>query len=307
MIDRDAHHATHCRAFTLVLVLVAVVIAALTLAGLARRTLLLEMSSREVHAELAHRTLATSIESALLPVAEDILAGQPDEEGHSGRFTLDIDDRRVRIVLADEQAKPHAGFIPDAAFAELDQSMPELRFRPRPSPAQRTDLSRNGARSSALERAYVSFEELVGPTPPEELWPAEDGSGLANALTLWGNGRVNIARADDDTVRVALASILSRIEIERLLRFREDNPDATHAELIGAAQAGARAEDAAAALGDGSRCMSCWIWVEHAAGSRVRLSVKERPEDNASPSPDPADPPDPRTPPTTWRYDWRTQ
>jgi hypothetical protein len=86
---------------------------------------------------------------------------------------------------------------------------------------------------------------------------------LADRVTCWGDGRVNLRRAEIPVLREALAGVLSESDLAKLRALRE-GPDApTSAKLVG--QLGLQKDKAkalAARTTGRSACYSLWVIAE---------------------------------------------
>ena len=105
------------------------------------------------------------------------------------------------------------------------------------------------------------------------LFSSSSRSTLLNAttkITLWGNGRLNIHRATDQSIRQLLEPLTSPTEVDALLRQRREST-ATSGLSPPAAQNSPPTGPTAELLTHTSRCHSLWIMTNTAGSTELHI------------------------------------
>jgi len=271
-------------AFVLVMVLVLLVVAALSLAGVARRSLESAEEAATAQEDLQRRWGVLSALRLYLPSAEALLEaeakkqaamgqGWPFPASVSGEFVLN--GLHFSLVLADEDAKVnlnaifHQGSdgISQVATA-LDQlaATDGLAVQVRP-------MSEDSTKSGA--KVFRSWGQIFDLTP--YVSPAESASRLRDAtheITCWGSGRLNICRASDQAIRAVCQNKINPDVLDKLLSLRRDKEMKGLDDLL--TRMALRIEDRAVLerlLSDRSTRHSIWIEVRNARRSWAVLAL----------------------------------
>lgn len=242
--------------FALLLTLALVLLAGAALAGLARRSATSALEARGDAEELRRRWAVASCRATLLPRAASILsdaeAAERDGSIAQRRVECDLAGLRCLLVITDESAKVNVNrLLRDAGPAEASLAVARVvsgasaagtgaavRLRPRLTPL-------GPARVDLIGPAIQGFEQVFGTADPTDLLgdalaPAVGrsrsgdpaGTGWSAAITLWGDGRLNIRRASDAALRCWGDHVGGRGIGRGLVRARDDAPDAGVADLI---------------------------------------------------------------------------
>lgn len=224
-------------AFVLVMVLVLLTVAALSLAGLARRSLESAEQAATAQAELQRRWGVLSALRLYLPAAEPLLEAAatkvsaqsqawPLPASVSGEFMLR--GLHFSLLIADEDAKVNLNAIyrrgTDGAsqVASVVEQLagtdgPPAQIRPTTGDATKPD-----AKAFRSWGQIFDFAETATATEP----PAEAACRLRDEtreITCWGNGRLNISRASDQAIRLVCGDKLSPDVLAKLLSLRHES------------------------------------------------------------------------------------
>jgi hypothetical protein len=207
----------------LVLTLGLLVLAATVTVGVSRASLHHAAAARRATHDLQRRWGTASIARTLLPRAESILANAEAEQAapvRSVRRRLQLGDMSYEIVVSDEQAKANVNLMLDRSnptwvqdrLAEALGGGPIARaLRVRPALAEVLPPAQLGA----LPQYVTGFGQVFDLT---DISPAPN-----ELLTIWGDGRVNLRRASEQSARLALTPPLTRIEVQKLVSS-DQNP-----------------------------------------------------------------------------------
>ena len=213
------------RGIVLLMTVAMIALASAALTRLANDSLSLVARGTVAQRELQRRWTHASCRLTILNRAQDLFrqreaviisqgAGWPRQADMQLSFA--IAHESLSIILSDEQARANVNMLnrknEQRLYTELARvaagSAVPLRFSPAP-----TDNSPTPAFSSwgqIIDFRAVSESQSI----------ADTLSGIKSNFTCWGDGRINICRASDDVVRLALFDMLSAIEIEKLLEAR---------------------------------------------------------------------------------------
>lgn len=208
-------------------------------------------NSRRRHS-LSHEL---AVDSALLLLADELAAADGDMSGlirdlnHSGEVlrTFIIGIVKVQCTIRDDGAKfnPRLFERPDQQ-RRLARKLTLLANTKRLPPARvglRPTVTSNTSESGSL---YRWFDQILTNIEPGMLFPwnkgdADSDPGLvwSNAVTFWGDGRVDLRRVDMDTLEVVLEDIqpglgrrmLSARPADRSVDFRQSALSRIPAEL----------------------------------------------------------------------------
>ena len=262
--------------------------------------------------ELQRKWGTQSCRVAILPFAEQILVNAEARRGTPVpvyRASIRLGNETFHLILSDEQAKASV----NAIYDNTDRSTSEERIREslsgsglgnaiRLHPAQLIDLPPPTQPASQPSdrpavRQYVSgFGQVFERIGADRLIQGGAASPIER-LTCWGNGAINIMRASELSLRLALSPQLTRIEIGRLIDARnaELHPETTHllapitlpgqtpsnlsnldpaSRLLAEAQVHVK-DRASLDLAVRSRCHSLWVVVEDGHRTWYELLVHD--------------------------------
>lgn len=179
------HPSAHRSAFALLLTLVVLALAAVILALGARRTTAATRVAMQAERDLK-RKCALAAGDLFLAKADRLLTttqGGKNQPLPTARFSLELSDQRVEVLLADEQAKPNLNTLAQRlSDSDLTQLIERL----------------GGNHAAALQDPDAPFwclEQLRPGSMPAALlgspWPDPSRPNLAGAVTLWGNGKLH--------------------------------------------------------------------------------------------------------------------
>jgi hypothetical protein len=311
----------------LVVTLAVLVLSAGLMVALGRAAMGHAARAREARDDLQRRWGVASCQAAVLPVAEQLLAAEEARRGEpvaSVRVTVRLGRQSFELTVADEQAKANVNALladGDVPTAEdrVRQALTgyglanKVRLRPAPRPPARQPGSAAVATTSSGRlggwRPITGLGQILDAVPPAD-WcrpPAggrpggQAGEAAADLLTCWGDGGVNVRRAPEAALRLALSPPLTAIEVGRLIELRDEQfyakgrpPGAAASpRLPGGRDAGPanrspvrRLVDAAGLtavggrliprLSDGSTCHSLWVVADDGRRRRHVLAVTDR-------------------------------
>lgn len=300
--------------YILLVTLVLLALVSLSLVGITRLSLARAAAAQRAGRDLQRRWGTLSLCRAALEDAEATLAAEGDKGGRP--VVSVVREKRLggiafQLLIGDEQAKANANALLAA----------------RPGPSARGDAERalrelvagSPAASRSLRLRPVPGGELAGIGSPSQVFDdfdpaaflpdlgaggaslAGDGGGsAADAVTCWGDGRLNVWRATGPTLRAVASPPLTAAQVRKLVEardamldgWRRDSakghgegddersapppPPPTLAALLGRLDMTDRQRNGVARrLRDGSACHG--VWVVARAGPQVwyTLAVRE--------------------------------
>ncbi len=266
--------------FALVLTLFALALAATALAVAARDCLVTGAHAAAELRRVQERWAMMSCAELLIPRVERQLQREEQRTGRPvsrSQFTLELAGALYETIFSDEQAKVNVNWLDAHARGELASLLESLAGSESAALTVRL-FPLEGHQAEAFPR-YGCFEQAFPDAGAADLIGTVDEPGPSMVLTCWGDGRINAKRASPQALAVACSRILARPEVDRLVRFKQQHPDADAAELVRAAQTSSeRAELIRKLLVDSSACHSLWV-VAPGAGT-TRLAVNEEPWQN---------------------------
>jgi hypothetical protein len=249
-------------------VLFVLALAAAAMAGVCRMTLEKAVQASRAEDDLRRRWAVVTCRAVLLPKAEDILRGGNNSVGEVRR-SIRLGNQSFTLIFGDEQAKANVNLL----YAQSGLSGAEHEVRAmigtagggvpvelRPIPG-RGKLFGSPDAADDDPRAFESFGQVLGQTPPEQLVAVRGKvPSPTRMMTCWGDGSLNLRRASNESVRAVLARYLAAGEISRLLDARTKNPKGQIAEFLdGLDLPPARRDPVENLLTDASSCHSLWI------------------------------------------------
>ncbi len=275
--------------FILVMVLVVLAVCGAILARAARRNAEVALRAGRVQRELQLRWGALSCRAAVLPIAEQILqehAGPEEPEPVQVRHTVALGGAKFHLVVGDEQAKANVN-----ALAREEEGVGLLggisrivglggeAVRVRLLPAE-DEIAEDDPTGQ-----YVSFDQVFIIRHPSELMspPGGEGPAISRRLTCWGNGKLNLKRAELAVLRVMLSGYLSESQLVALDDFRRSAPNLSVPRAFAHLELTKKQIDSLLPLvTDKSGCHSLWVVAEGRTRSWYRLYVEQSgiPEDD---------------------------
>jgi type II secretory pathway pseudopilin PulG len=265
------------KGFVLILVLAMLAIAALISAGMARRSLDQSVAVAKKQAEMQRRWGEISCRQAVLNRAEILLRTAELREGiltPTIQTTLKLGDQTFLLILSDEQAKLNLntvfrnGDMPAVRQAVFtDAAAWQLRLRP-DSRATKTNI---------YPPAFASWGQVydfsVFANNPDKNYLQL--TQLGERTTCWGNGLLNINRADSETLRTVCELVAPPQSVSRFIEFRHENPTRTLEQLLKDADISDKDRRAfRKMLTDRSRCHSLWTVTSNEKRSWVRFDIR---------------------------------
>ncbi len=247
---RNAHTCRPRRSgFVLLMTLVLVLLAGVSLAGVARRSALGAVETRTGVEALQRRWAITSLHATLAGRAEALL-DEAEQRAHrsvaherrpiaSGRVVFELAGHAYELVVTDEQSKLNVNqLVASEGRAAAQEAVGRLvgagrapDSKVKVSLRQRSSSVAGSVDGSTLP-AVVGYGQLFEAVPPDALIGDGAGSGLAAGVTLWGDGRVNVRRASDEVIRRACTKPLGPVVVAKLIAARNENPKRDLADLL---------------------------------------------------------------------------
>jgi hypothetical protein len=260
--------------------------------------------------EMQHRWAVVSCRNATLPYAESILAIEEAERHRATlpplplfRTQLRLGGETLEVTVADEQAKANVNLLLDhadrttaetrltAGLASLAGGL-HVRLRPAGSPAPVATTRASTTQPAAVAQAISGFGQIFESPTPQMLMTRHGDWRLADLLTCWGTGQVNLRRVSLDALRVVGGS-LTAIERGRLIKARDDlfsgrglpvRPAAGGVDsnpinrIVAAAGINARSARGVPTFTGVSACYSVWIIADDGRRSSYYFSVRDETE-----------------------------
>jgi len=266
------------RGFALLMTLALVLIASCVLAGLARWSTAQALEARDAAEELRRRWAVTTCRASLLARAELLLedaergeiTGEDEPEEivyrHKPVVTLRIDcelagDRYV-LLLTDEQAKWNVNHLMHRSSRAEAQTRLARFVMENGGAATRVKLRPRVALEDSAQNLN-SFGQVFESADPAELLgdDGNQGAGVAMAVTCWGNGLLNIRRADTEVVRQACEKVVGTAAVARLLEVRKRDPYRKLSEMLRQVDRldAKEREQLERNLTDASACHGLWV------------------------------------------------
>jgi hypothetical protein len=253
--------------FVLLMTLGLIGLAAIALAGFARHSLALAVEAQDAQAEAQRRWGEVSCRRMLLGRAEEIFQSQSSADLAvkpsvtrppllSASFALG--SQQFDIVLADENAKVNVNTLlreqPEKTQTAIHQLMGD-RW------AGTLQVHLSAQPSNATIESWGQVFDMVN--LPSSASTPDSLAAATTELTCWGDGRLNVRRASDASLRTVGGLVLKGDELADLLKVRQDWPDASLDDLLrqSSLRAGKLAE-LRRLLSDQSDCHSLWVHVQ---------------------------------------------
>ncbi len=266
--------------FALLMALLLVLLAGVALAGVARRSMIAALDSRDAVRDLQRRWAVRSCRATLLGHAERLLdeaergrgdGGEPAETyQHAPNVHRTISCRLAgtdyELVLTDEQAKLNVNtLLKDASRAEAQSVLSrlvtsragggrrhaEVRLRP-------LAVRGAGSEKDGFLPEGGGYGQVFDRASPRQLVGTGRTAGLSETVTCWGDGKVNVRRAPEAVLKQACKKVLPRQDLRRLRETRERNPYLPLSGMLSEFHPKQR-EKVYGILTDRSRCHGLWV------------------------------------------------
>jgi type II secretory pathway component PulK len=281
--------------FALVMSLVLVMLAGVLLSRVAWRSASTALDAAEAAEELKVRWAVIGLRAAVLPRVESILdqaerGEQPDDAESTSearylnppvaelRIVCRLSGIEHELVLTDEQAKLNVNVLlkergradtqlfVDRWLNQQDRAggaLPRIRLRPLPV---------DDNQDAALALSIGSFGQIAREIGPEQWVGSDESPGLSRALTLWGDGKLNLRRASASAIEARCKPTLGLSTVRALLTARKSDPYRKLSDLLENLSKVNQDEKSKIArlLTDESSCHGLWI-VTRAATRRGHM------------------------------------
>lgn len=285
---RSSSACAYRRGYALVLTLVLLVIAAAAATAVARRVNDRSLQVARAQESLQQRWGELTCPRFLTPLAPEALAiaeAEAAEPVAAVSRSFDLNGISITAVFTDEQARVNINALYDAAdrygtaSALEDLHADALRTAPRVTlrPVKQLEVTPPENVSDQAQGEPIRFRGL-GQIYEE---PLPDDAAAVLPVTCWGDGRLNILRAPEDAIAVALGGphlgtdALGPGEIDRLVRLRAEQPGVRLGALL--SQLGLEQNQRAAILNratDRSNTHAAWYVIETGSRSWRTVSVQ---------------------------------
>ena len=269
------------RGFVLLMVLVVLVIAGSLLAVSARRSAQEVLASGAAERELEMKWGSRTLETLAMVQAEELLDHRPAMLDLPPAITVDsvtLGGTVFDVVVTDEQAKANVNRV--AAWPDKERlqdvlsalgagrSNPEVVLRP-------VEMKSGEIRNPPL--LYAGLEQVFVTTSPQDLLGAKAyGDGPVGRITCWGNGKVNVRRAERIVLRQMLWDVLDEYQLHQLLVLREEKPGAGLGEMLPVVETDKdKRVEIEKRLTDSSKCHAVWIVAHGSTRNWYRLTVRQ--------------------------------
>lgn len=232
------------RGFVLLWTLALLVLVAVVLGGIVRRSTQLATQAVDAREQLQAKWAMASCRQVLLPAAESLLQQEEKKQRHplsSISIQQQLGDVHLRIEIADEQAKinlnsAYAQFGPQRA-ASLVRSITrnarsEVPVLLNPDPRSPASKDTPTTSSPTTKPSAATQPAAVARVPPFGCWSqifdaqraAEIPTAFAD-LTCWGDGRLNLRRASPEAARAFVPLFMPLASVQHILQARVQSPN----------------------------------------------------------------------------------
>jgi len=263
--------------YVLIVVLVMLTIAPLLSVGIVRRSFDQSVAAAKRADELQQRWGEISLRHTVLNRAEILLRTAELVEGVKQptlQTTVKLGNRTFYLVLSDEQAKLNLNTAfrngnESAVRASLFEGAVLWPIRLRPDPR----ATANAPYPPAFASWGQVYDFSIFANMPEKNYLQL--MQLGERITCWGNGQLNVNRADNDTIRTVCELVAPPQSVSALLELREEHPDWNFERLMREVDVPDRDRRAfRRVLTDRSRCHALWTLTSDTNRSWARLDVK---------------------------------
>lgn len=233
--------------FALLMTLFLVLLVGVSLVSLARRSMIEAMVSQTDVEELQRRWAIKSCQSTLLGRVEKLLdsaergewkndelptsyANHPMAKAHVKCKLANLD---YELILTDEQSKLNLNHLAkEMSRAELQLIVERLiaKFVDAGNHQFRLNLQMlptgdNGPTKNGDLLKVGAYDQVFEKILPEYLAGNTQVSGLTDAITFWGDGKVNLRRAPTAVIEQMCQKALGKDVVRALIAARNQNPD----------------------------------------------------------------------------------
>jgi hypothetical protein len=277
--------------------LVLVLVAGVAMTSIARRSIMGALEAQEDAAELKRRWAALSIHRTFLDRSEELFVqtyggGDAGEDARDGRgvqpaeFRVNcrLADVDYELVFTDEQAKLNINhLLAESTHAEAQSTISKLLTKVSDAydatSAVRLRTIEPGNESDNHRGRTLTlggYAQVFESASPERLVGGRLHTGLTAAITLWGDGKVNVRRADKAVIREACERALGPDVARALVDILQEEPSAPLPELLTKLQKRVDCEptEVKRYLTDESRCHGLWIIAREPQRAWHAFSVK---------------------------------
>lgn len=297
--------------YVLLLTLLVLAMAGVALAAVSTQSLQHTTLAMQQQRDLQRRWTFRSASETLLPMAETVLTqAEADAEKPAARsvIQLTLGGQATRLIVSDEQAKANLNtLLARRGERKLQRDLMNHLRRTHPNiivqlkPLEFKDADAKDVKKPApQDRAWPalgSFGQVFAEFESSELIAQETGAvsiGLADQITLWGDGALHFQRASASAMRLTTAPIMTHADVDQLIRLRDQSPGlgAAHAmHLIDAAPQ--QSQGVVRLMTNQSHCHSLWIIIDDGDRRWRQLTVSDQSKQN-----------DDDTEPRDWLYRW---
>jgi len=219
------------RGYVLLMTLALLVLSTTLLVAVGRSVAQHALQARLEQNQLQQRWGTISCRSAILQNAEQILVSREQEEKRAVpeyRTTIQLGDDSFTLIVADEQAKANVnGMIDQFGIQGAEDRVRQaitgsglvnaVRLR-----TSLIDTSTPTTQPAGPPQLILGPGQIFDSISPDRLIAARSGViPPMQTITCWGNAGLNVMRADQASMRLALTPMLTQIEISRLIGARD--------------------------------------------------------------------------------------
>ena len=214
--------------FVLVMVLLVLTICGAVLAAAARHGARGAIDAAGAQRDLQWRWGALSCRAAVLPRAAKVMVAAEQPSAPEINRSVCLGDMTFLLILGDEQAKANVNAFADRdSVGMLEAHLRRLQTDAREVlPVRLRPLPPRGGGGPAAPK-YASFDQVFAAPRPGILFEPQANGGpvVRRRVTCWGNGRIDLHRADLPVLRETLAGLLTEATIAKLDNLRREKPD----------------------------------------------------------------------------------
>ncbi|MCA9040839.1 MAG: hypothetical protein KDA65_10865 [Planctomycetaceae bacterium] len=273
--------------FVLVMALGLILIAGLILAGVARQSLALATEVAHAQEELQRRWGAISTQRLLLPHAEEVLEGlaTPVDPKYPPRWPLparlegefSLGKLLFQVELVDEETKIDLNKLYYRDQQKLNRVVNDQLFNKGSYSLSKQLLIQPSSTRQRQPVLFYSWGQVF--RIPEDLSPdqtAHEIRAVTSGVTLWGSGRLNIRRADDETIRQQAEQELPAQLIDQII-FARAEPGITKLDevLEQVDLKGIERSTARQLFSDQSQSHALWIRVQSSRQTWTQLTLDQ--------------------------------
>lgn len=275
------------RGYVLVMTLVLVVMAGSVLAVMARRSMFDASDTLHAQERLQQKWSVYSLSRSILPQAGKVMdevikqfAEKPNDPTTRVQFDLTMGQNTWTIVLSDEQAKANLNQLlkTKGNSSETSQAIRSLAEKLKVSDLPTLQVKPFDWKDTNAVQSIHTWDQVVEEVLPEKLYATEsDNIALADMLTCWGDGKLNLRNTPGPVMEIMCLPLLGRGQIEKIISERKANPQLTLEQAIKAADIAKDQVDKIKPLfTDASTCYSLFLSVDQARMKRHWLIVGQK-------------------------------